>query len=92
MQDAAAVTEAATTPWTPAEDLCWVLTSDEAPYTIQSASPCGTCYSNRNRRAIRAAQRSRWPAPHPSGVPSYDSTIDMNRDAAREALEAVGEA
>ena len=36
-------------------------------------------------------ERKASSAPGSPRVPSYDSTIDMNLDAAREALEAVGE-
>merc|ERR550514_1713296 len=46
--------------------------------------------------ALASGVKAAWPAKAPGGMPSYDSTIDMNLDAhidaAREALEAVGEA
>ena len=73
-----------------------VISPPDAPSSLNNSAPS----SPQSMRVIledktaegAAAVKEAWPAPHPSGVPSYDSTIDMNLDAAREALEAVGEA
>ena len=72
-----------------------VISPPDAPSSLNNSAPSSPQSMRvilEDKTAEAAAVKEAWPAPHPSGVPSYDSTIDMNLDAAREALEAVGEA
>ena len=75
-----------------------VISPPDAPSSLNNSAPSSPqamrviLEDKTAEGAAAAGVKEAWPAPHPSGVPSYDSTIDMNLDAAREALEAVGEA